>query len=598
MQANASLTTPRTSRPAPPLPDVSARSSRARERAAGATLNVEALAWGLVVLIAAAWRLPGLGESSPMTAESLRARAAWDYARGAAGGAWVGDLASAAAALAIHAGGDTIGRVRLPAALFGLACVPALALLRPAAGRAVALVAALLLACSPVAVTSARALDPDTAGLLCGLLTVWLAWRIGERGDGRLLPLLGLVAGLAFTTGAVAAAMMIIIVAWIGVETTWLDRREVGERWRAAVGDRGLAGAAVALALPGLLLGVLRFGAGPDGLSPAALTGWAGLPAGGTAWPWHAPLTLLAAYEPLVLSLGLAGAVGVIVRWRRDAASVTPFERLLVVWAGAALVLSVVALHDGAGQLMLLALPLMALAASATVQAAPSLAALRPREIVPAAAAVGLTLGYAALKYLSWANLGVIPDTKAWGALALVIAAVLIVALVLRRTPAATEGTAVAACWLLLGVVSLHGVSAVAYAHGVEPLRGGRSVAPAAALWRGVEAAGAEDRPLAVERRLAAALAWDLRNVDARPYVGIPPETGFVLRGPDGPMTDGAVALGPVATVEERWYFPSWNTLGALRWMVYRESWGPARVISGQVVQSADKNASPAPPSP
>lgn len=568
-------------------PEVSAPLRPARP--ARLTLNVEALAWAVVLAVAAAWRLSGLGAAPPATTEALRARSAWEFAGGTVPAAWPGDLASALAALSIRAGGDGIGWVRLGPALFGLGCVAALALLRPYAGRAAVLLGALMLAASPVAVASARTLNPDSAGLLCGLLIVWLALRIGEDGDTRALPLLGAVAGIALTTSAVAVALGLIACAWVGVEVAWLDREGPARRWRQALRDRRLVGAATLFALPGLALGVIRFGAGPDRLSLAAFGDWAGPPPdAGAVLPWHAPLAVLVGYEPPALVLGVAGALLAGARWRRNGAmAVTPFERLLLVWTGGALCMTLGALHHRPGQVLLLALSLMLLAARLTVQALPSLAAFRWRESGLVLLPAGLILGYVALQFLAWAHLGVIARNGALGVIVLLAMCAGLVGWALKASPPAMPGMLVAAAWLLLGWLAPHGATAAAHRNGNEILAGQRPLPQQAALVRALNPALDDGRDVAVERSLAAALAWELRGRGVRLYTGLPPRSELLVRRVDPTAPAGYVPAGPPAAVEERWYPAGWNAIGAVRWLLYRERWGPAQTLAGEVLQPA-----------
>ena len=581
MQAEAAVveSPPLTTEPAaPPPPTVR-------------TLNVEAVVWAVVLAVAAMWRLLGLGSALPATAEAVRARLAWEFARGSIAPGWPGDLASALAALVIRTGGDHIGWVRAGPALFGLGCVAALALLRPYAGRATALLAALLLATSPIAVAASRTLSPDTAGLLCGLLIAGLSLRISEDGDGRVLPLLGATAGIALTTGAVAVALMIITAAWIAVEVAWLDRSEVAARWRQAVTDRGLLRSAVLLALPGIALGLVRFGAGPDRLSLAALSDWSGpIPDSAISLPWHVALTALLAYEPLALLVGGAGAAFIARRWRREGAgAVTPFDRLLLVWAAGGLFFTITALHHRPGQLLLLALPLMLLAARATVQALPSLASFRVRESGLLLLPVALVLGWLALQMVSWANAGGVPRNGALGAIVLVAISAGLVFWAVDLSPRAAPGVLVAGAWLLLGWLGPHGAAAVAHRNGDEPLTGQRPVQQRAALVRGIDYVLDSGYHLAIDRRLAAAMAWELRGREVQLYTGLPPQSDLVVRvveQPRAPVAD-YVPSGVSAPVEERWYPSGWNTVGFIRWLVFRDRWGPSRTLTGEMLTRA-----------
>lgn len=566
--------------------------------AGGLRLNVEAAAWAAALLIAAAWRLLGLGGLLPGTRESVRAFGAWQFARGGAPAGWAGDLASALAALTVRLGGDSIAWVRLWPALFGLGSVAALALFRPYAGRAVPLLGALLLASSPVAVAAARTLSPDTAGLLCGLLILWLALRVGEEGDRRAVLLLGAVGGVALTTSAIAIAIALIAAMWVALETAWLTRSDAARHWRDAIADRALLGQALALALPGVALGVLRFGGGASRLALPAFADWAGADRDAAlALPWHTPLTVLIGYEPLVLVLGIAGIASLIARWRRaGVGALTPFERLLLVWAVGGALLTLAVLHQRPGQVLLLVLPLALLAATATAGFLPALTRFRPRESGLPLLPVALVLGYATLQALAWGRAGVAPNKDVLATVGLLAFAAAVTIWALSQSRAALSGALVAGAWLLFGPLGLHGVSAVGFRGGAEFLTGQRPLPSRAALVQVIRQARDGGQDIAVDRALAAALAWDVRGVQIRTFVGLPPENAdlTVQQVIDtGAVTDAAAAGGASIPVEQRWTPEEWNFFRAVRWFVNREPWGPADTLSGQAVQRASSGLPP-----
>lgn len=570
----------------PVRPGVNAVDARARTVRVP-RLDIEGLAWVVVLAIAAAWRLVGLSDATPLTSEGLRARAAWEFAHGTATAAWPGDLTPALGALLIKLGWDGIGGLRFVSALFGIGLVAAVALLRPYAGRAPALLTALLLAVSPAAVAAARRFAPDGAGLLAGLVVLWLVLRIGERGGRWALPALGAAVGLALTTSAGAVALMIIVGAWAALEWAWLGDDGFKRNWRGVLGDRVMVRNAILFALPGLALGVIRFGAGPERLSLAALTDWSGPPADvPDLLPWHAPLTVLAAYEPLALLVGGAGLVFIIARWARGGTrSVTPFERLLVVWTAAGLLLTLAALHHRPGEMLVAFLPLMLCAGLFAAWALPALGRFRPRESglpLLVAAVIGV---YVALKLLTWADQSGLPNGDVAAMVVLLAVAAALVAWALWRSPGAAAGILVTGAWLLLGAHLLHADAALVSAGGDEILWGGRALASRTVLVQGVDAALDRGDQVAVQRNLAAALAWELRGRDVRTFVGRPPDAALVIAGSVTGVPAGYVMDGPVVPVAVRWYPSSWDVTGMIRWLVYRQRWGPAQPLSGEVLR-------------
>lgn len=560
----------------------------------GLVLNVEAVTWVCVLLIAAAARLFHLANPSPDTVEALRARAAWDFANGGNFVAWPGDLTTALSALLIRLGGDTLDWVRLPNAVFGVLTIGALWWLRPWLGRAVPLLGGLLVAISPVAAASSRTLNPDAAGLLCGLFILTVVLRIGEDGDDRALPLLAAVLGVSLGVGGVAVAIALVAALHVIIEVFWLDREDAAARWRAAFADRRGLFASGLLLLAGTLLAIVRFGSGPERLSVAAFTDWT-LPAGvAGALPGHAPLTVLLGYEPAVVGLGLAGAGVLVLRWLRGADALTVGERLLVEWTAAGMLLSVTVLHQRPGQLMVFVLPLTLLAAHVTVSALPTLAALRWRESLPVLAVMLVLVGYVALRMLEWTQKPDLPDTRAMlGVVGLVTVALGLLAWVLFFSPDATVGVLTATVWLLAGWVGLHGVAEVSSRRGDEYLFGRRPEPLRSVLARQVDSALARGDTVAVERNIAQAMAWELRGRDVRVFAGLPPRSGMALAPVATSRVPGFQPTGVEIEVERRWYPSSWEQKGIVRWLARRVAYGPSDSLRATTMISTSREGEP-----
>src|SRR5262249_59714838 len=110
--------------------------------------------------------------------DGRRARAARELPRGPAMPDWGGDLTSGLVTIAFRLFGDSEDAARAGSALCGVIAVAVVALYRPLLGRGAALVAALLLAISPVAVAAARSLSPEAAALPLALTLPPLAARV------------------------------------------------------------------------------------------------------------------------------------------------------------------------------------------------------------------------------------------------------------------------------------------------------------------------------------------------------------------------------------------------------------------------------------
>ncbi len=551
----------------------------------GPRFNVELVAWVTTAGIAALWRIPHLGALPPAPGEALRAASAWHFGRGTVDGHWTGELSAALAAIALRLDGNALGWARFPSAAAGVLAVLLLALFRPYAGRATPLIAALLLATSPIAVAASRTTGPDSLALVCGLLITWLVLRITERGNRSNLMSLGAVAGVALGTGAVAVAVALLAALWAVVEVVWMRRTDAATRWAQVLHDRRAWRAALLLALPGLALAVVRYGAGPDRAALAALRDWSRtFP--GESLPWHAPLSLLLWYEPLSLVLGLAGTGALlIVAYRCGASALSPFERLLLMQAAGGLVLSMMVLHQRAGLLLTFTAPLLLLAAAITVRSLPSLSLLSWQDSGRILLAVPFILGYIVLQLLSWARAGQAPRGEVLAALLLLAVAVALSGFAAGAAPRAIPGLLILSTWLLMGWVAPHGASAVAFHWGDEPVRGVTPLNTRSEVVQAAEQALQVSRPVAIEQPLADALAWELRARAVRRYVGLPPPGVIAIMRDQTERPPGATVVAGPAEVTRRWYPRGGDGIGIIRWLMHREAWGGIDATHAVVVR-------------
>ena len=261
----------------------------------GRTRRPAACAWVVVLLLAAALRLLALGELPPglhpdeaaNAADALRAplALAYDHEGGWVEGPYVW-LAWPVLAAAERAGWSLEAALRLPAALAGLALIPAGVLLAarlasgPAAGSSAGLLAGLLLASAPWAVHHAR------LGLRAALVAPLCAWglllvtRADDQGRDRPALVGGLLLALAALTYPPARLVLpLLLLAWAVVA------RRAGRSSRPALLAAGPALLALVLLLPwtlgahggARLRDVLAVGQGSGPLADAwsALRGWA-----------------------------------------------------------------------------------------------------------------------------------------------------------------------------------------------------------------------------------------------------------------------------------------------------------------------------------
>jgi hypothetical protein len=461
--------------------------------------------------------------------------------------------------------------------------VAVLILYRPLIGRAAALIGALLVAVSPVAVVAARTLGPEAAALPLALAlpplaaSVWLSARV------RLLPVLGLCAGLGLGTGALVPTVAVVVVAWLAVELAWLDGRAMASPLAPPrPGRRTLVISALAV-LPGLALAALRYGAGPERLSLAALRAWNGPPPpAASPESWHYVPDVLAGYEPLAAVLGAVGLLLVLRRWRSASAA---GERLLAVWALAGGALVLFWLHRDPAQLQLLTVPLALLTGAATVRLTAAMTVVRLGRVglalLPLVPAVGLLLVMAA----RWASDDLILGGEAVALLLVLLGGIAAAAAVARLVRAPAAGLALAVAWLVLGGATLHATANAAYGGRLEILTGQRTRIESAAIVRGLERAATPGATLWVERRLWPALAWPLRDWPVARFVEVPPAAPAAI------VVAGAAHINPDAgggsvPVAERWTPVGWDLLGILRWWVFRTPWGTTDVLRGGVMVS------------
>lgn len=269
------------------------------------TTSPERSLWVILLLLAAALRLVGLGTAPLSSDEAVQALAAYQTTHG--GG--IPPEARTISPLLFHAnvllfalfrGGDGLARLIPALCGVGLALTPLL--LRQYLGRWGALGSGFMLALSPTLLAPSRTLDGSIPAALGVMLLVGAVARFLDSWRSAWIPLGGVGLALALTAGPTAWGLLLgLALALAG--GLWVWREQVPCVWpmvRPALG-RGLAAFA---------LGLFAFGAGL-GLHPAGLaaTGeqflrWLS-PGAGHKIPLALPVL---ASEPLLLVAGLAGA--------------------------------------------------------------------------------------------------------------------------------------------------------------------------------------------------------------------------------------------------------------------------------------------------
>jgi hypothetical protein len=196
------------------------------------------------------------------------------------------------------------------------------------------------------------------------------------------------------------------------------------------------------------------------------------------------------------------------------------------------------------------------------------------------------------LRLLEWTEKPDLPDTRATlGALALLAVAAGMVVWVLFSSPGAAPGVLTAGTWVLGGWVALHGAAAVAGRSGDEYLFGTRPEPLRSVLVREVDLALAKGQQVAVERHIAAAMAWELRGRDVQVYEGLPPRSGLALAPVASSRAEEFTPSGLDIAVERRWYPVGWDVEGAVRWLAYRNAWGPSETLRATTMISTSSRA-------
>lgn len=269
------------------------------------TTPLERALWVILLLLATALRLVGLGTAPLSLDEAVQALAAYQTTH------WGGipPAARTISPLLFHAnvllfalfrGGDGLARLIPALCGVGLALTPLL--LRRYLGRWGALGSGFLLTLSPTLLALSRTLDGSIPAALGVMLLVGAVARFLDSWRSAWIPLGGVGLALALTAGPTAWGLLLgLALALAG--GLWVWREQVPWVWpmvRPALG-RGLAA---------LALGLFAFGAGL-GLHPAGLAA-----TGEQFLRWLSPgaghkinfLIPVLASEPLLLVTGLAGA--------------------------------------------------------------------------------------------------------------------------------------------------------------------------------------------------------------------------------------------------------------------------------------------------
>jgi uncharacterized protein (TIGR03663 family) len=547
---------------------------------AGFSISLETVVWLAVIAVAATIRLARL-EHLPLTIdESVRALASWQTGQGNVPDGWSGDLTQAVTAylFAIFGAGDQLARLA-PALLGCLAVALCWPLSRYTSGAA--LVAAVLLAVSPLLVHVSRSGLPYAAGaaLSLGMATALFAF-LKTRSPLSLF-FLAMAVGLALGSDAVATSTAILLVVFLVLEATIFHSPAVGEALTDIRPNRALMLSALLIFLGALELGVTRFGTDVDRFSLPGLRLWSDmfdLPRDDLPWLFHPGI--LISYEAPALILGTVGYLWVLYRWVRGGTDGVPlFQRFLIVWAsGAAIIIASVTRRE-AGQLVLLLLPLALLAGCWLEGLLSELSLASLGRSLPFLTPVLFAVVYLVLVLTDWARDG---NVGGKGGPADEPATLILVtggAIALLWLAWSSLGRRAITGYVLLGslisfVFLVHGATSVTYGRGSEFLADERLDRQVPRLEEQLAAMGGAPGAIAADKSFLPALGWYLRDVPGLVFAASPPaEANTYLAVPGQPAPAGY-------RVDRRWPIAQgWvpHTIDGLdwwRWLVYREPYG------------------------
>ena len=551
--------------------------------APGLTLSIEALVWASLALAAGALRLVHLGASPLTVDEGLRAFDATRVAGGEVPPTWRGDLAEAATSYLFRIFGETELLARLIPALAGVAVVTLLWSARPYAGRVGALVAAGLLAFSPLLIIYSRSAREFSLGSLVAMLIMMSLF--GYLRDPRAARAFPLIVGLALAplTDAVAILAALAALLFLALEAIFLANVEVRQAWQAFKRSPLQWLTALLIIAAALQFGVTRFGTSLEGLDlPGLRLFWEmfKMPRDSRSSEYH--LALLLAYDWPILLGGTMGCAFVGLKFWRRRRETTAFELFLLIWTLAAALMLVFTTRREAGQLLMLLLPLALLAGGLAEEIVEGVDwAATSRWWLIATVIAALASG-AALLMTKWSS-GSADAAERLTLLGSVVLAVALVALVLVKKPGRAMPVVAVVAALAAALFLAHSSLAVAFSNGTEFAVDLRLTPRAEQLRETVDKLARErGGTIVVDADLADELAWTLR--DSQVVFGGPTNrASAVVSRPDANPA-GFVAREDIWRVAEGWYPDEVLAPRRIwRWLLYREPYSDVNAVDVRI---------------
>lgn len=497
---------------------------------------------------------------------------------------WVGDFSASITSYLFEIFGESEALARLPSAIGGSLLVAALWFARPFAGRSGAMTGAALITLSPLFVLSSRSAEPFAIGATVAVLAAFsLLAYLRDPGPVPLFSF-ALFAGLATLTDAVAVSGVLALAIFVGAEGLLAGSRQVRNAWES-LRRSPLQWAIVGIiAAATIQFGLTHFGTTTDKLGLPGLTLWSELfetPRDSRAPEYQ--MALLLGYDWPVLLAGLGGIAVLATRVRRlGLNSLTPLERLLLVWVGLSASMIAFTTQREAGQLLILLLPLALLGgvlAERVIQTLDWSAGVRRWPLVAAAL---LAIAVAALMTTEWAadNASVVQRVLI-GVFAAIGVTLVVAPILVRARDGAITVVSVAA---ILGVVfAAHSAFAVAFEGGSEFARDETLVKRREPFVETL-AVLAEERngPVIIDASLREELGWVLR--DTTYAFGGSLDDASIFVGRAGETPDGFVTVAGEWMIVRGWYpqeilkpIKMWD------WMMFRRPYGEMTAITVQI---------------
>ena len=349
----------------------STESTRARQP----LLTWELAAYIALAILALVLRLAELDNVPVATAEAGRALAAWRHVSASAPGVDLltdSPLLFAAQSFSFTLIGGTEFAARILTALAGVAIVLSPVLFRRLLGATQTLIISLLLCCSPVVLTASRFSSPAVWSLLAAILLLWALWCYWETRSLRDAVLATIFASaLKFLTEPGGPLLSLMIGAALVIAVLWTRR----DGWEPDDADQPLLAGLVSkwpwstsILVAALVIVIVATGLL---LNPSGLTAVGELLAG-TIAGFGAPAEPSVFAYPLAISvfydtsLWILAIIGVVLALRRD--HMTLLERLWVVWALLAALVSVLFRGAEAAHGLWFVIPLAGLSSSAIAE--------------------------------------------------------------------------------------------------------------------------------------------------------------------------------------------------------------------------------------